>query len=88
MGQFEDDYIVQLHGVVTAVQSPMIILEYMPKGDLHQFLINLRTAYVIYRMYRTVKNFEGEKTLANLANHNNSPTFFANFHFSARAVLR
>ena len=50
MGQFEDDYIVQLHGVVTAVQSPMIVLEYMPKGDLHQFLINLKKAYVIYCM--------------------------------------
>ena len=30
------------------------------------------------------KNFGGEKTLANLMNHNNTPTFFANFHFSAR----
>ena len=29
--------------------------------------------------YRTVKYFGGGKTLANLANHNNSPTFFANF---------
>jgi len=29
--------------------------------------------------YRTVKNFGGEKTLANLANHNNSPTFFCQF---------
>jgi len=26
--------------------------------------------------YCTVKKFEGKKTLANLANHNNSPTFF------------
>jgi len=31
------------------------------------------------RVYCTVKNFGGEKTLANLVNHNNSPTFFANF---------
>jgi len=29
--------------------------------------------------YRTVKNFGGEKTLTNLANHNNSPTFFHQF---------
>ena len=45
MGQFEDDYIVHLHGVVTAVQNPMIVLEYMPKGDLHKFLMNLRKTY-------------------------------------------
>jgi len=30
-------------------------------------------------IYRIVKNFGGEKTLANLANHKNLPTFFANF---------
>ena len=42
MGQFEDDYIVQLHGVVTAIQNPMILLEYMPKGDLNKHLMNLR----------------------------------------------
>jgi len=30
-------------------------------------------------IYHTVKNFGGEKTLANLANHNNSPTFFRQF---------
>ena len=51
MGQFEDEYIVQLHGVVTEVECPMIILEYMPKGDLHKFLKNLKetydTAYVL-----------------------------------------
>jgi len=29
--------------------------------------------------YHTVKIFEREKTLANLANHNNSPTFFHQF---------
>jgi len=29
--------------------------------------------------YHTVKNFGGEKTLANLANHNNSPSFFRQF---------
>jgi len=34
---------------------------------------------VLNLTYHTVKNFGGEKTLANLANHNNSPTFFANF---------
>ena len=45
MGQFENDYIVQLHGVVTEVQCPMIILEYMPKGDLHKYLKNLKEMY-------------------------------------------
>jgi len=33
----------------------------------------------VVKEYRTVKNFGGEKTLANLVNHNNSPTFFTNF---------
>ena len=30
-------------------------------------------------MYRTVKNFGREKTLANLANRHNSPRFFCQF---------
>ena len=30
--------------------------------------------------YRTVKNFGGENTVANLANHHNLPSFFANFY--------
>ena len=46
------------------------------------------TYLILVLCYRIVKNFGGEKTLANLANHNNSPTFFANFHFSACAVTR
>lgn len=40
--QFEDDYIAHLHGVLAAVQNPIVILEYMPKGDLHKYLMNLR----------------------------------------------
>jgi len=47
MGQFEDNYIVRLHGVVTEVQDAMIVLEYMPKGDLREFLINLKHMYVL-----------------------------------------
>ena len=47
MGQFENDYIIQLHGVVTDAQIPMIIFEYMPKGDLQIYLINLKNMYVI-----------------------------------------
>jgi len=31
--------------------------------------------------YSTVKNLGGEKTLANLVNHNNLPTFFCQFSF-------
>ena len=34
--------------------------------------------------YRTVKNFGGERTLVNLANHHNSPSFFANIPDQAR----
>ena len=42
MGQFEGDNIVRLYGVVTEVQDAMIVLEYMPKGDLQKCLINLK----------------------------------------------
>jgi len=47
MGQFENDYIIQLHGVVTDAQIPMIIFEYIPKGDLQVYLINLKNMHVI-----------------------------------------
>jgi len=43
------------------------------KKTSHQNIICL------FYKYRTVKNFGGEKTLTNLANHNNSPTFFRQF---------
>ena len=46
MGQFEGDNIVRLHGVVTEVQDAIIVLEYMSKGDLQEFLINLKNTYV------------------------------------------
>ena len=46
MGQFEDIHIVKLHGVVTELQNTMIILEYMPKGDLQEVLVNLKKTYV------------------------------------------
>ena len=45
MGQFEDDYIVKLHGVVTEVPNAMIVLELMPKGDLREFLFDLKEMY-------------------------------------------
>ena len=54
MGQFEDDYIVQLHGVVTTVQNHMIVLEYMPKGDLQKFLMNLRKTYATVVKYNII----------------------------------
>ena len=46
MGQFEGDNIVRLYGVVTEVRDAMIVLEYMPKGDLQEFLIDLKNKYV------------------------------------------
>ena len=46
MGQFEGDNIVRLYGVVTEVRDAMIVLEYMPKGDLHEYLIDLKNKYV------------------------------------------
>ena len=46
MGQFEGDNIVRLYGVVTEVRDAMIILEYMPKGDLSEFLVDLKNKYV------------------------------------------
>ena len=42
MGQFVHNNVVQLHGVVTEEENMMIVLEYMPKGDLHEFTINLK----------------------------------------------
>ena len=47
MGQFEDIHIVKLHGVVTEFQNTMIILEYMPKGDLQELLVELKQRFEI-----------------------------------------
>ena len=44
MGQFVHNNVVQLHGVVTEEENMMIVLEYMPKGDLRNFLIYLKTS--------------------------------------------
>ena len=44
MGQFVHNNVVQLHGVVTKEENMMIVLEYMPKGDLLEFLIKLKTS--------------------------------------------
>ena len=43
MGQFVHNNVVQLHGVVTEEENIMIVLEYMPKGDLQGNLISLKT---------------------------------------------
>jgi len=42
MGQFKDNHIVELYGVVTEKENTMIVLEYMPKGDLRDFLTELK----------------------------------------------
>ena len=42
MGQFVHNNVVQLHGVVTEEKNMMIVLEYMPKGDLFELLIKLK----------------------------------------------
>jgi len=42
MGQFKDNHIVELYGVAIENENTMIILEYMPKGDLREFLIELK----------------------------------------------
>ena len=47
MGQFEDDHIVKLHGVVTEIPDVMIVLELMPRGDLREFLLELKEMYEI-----------------------------------------
>ena len=47
MGQFVHNNVVQLHGVVTEEENMMIVLEYMAKGDLREFLINLKNTYVV-----------------------------------------
>ena len=44
MGQFVHNNVVQLHGVVTEEENMMIVLEYMPKGDLRDNLIYLKTS--------------------------------------------
>ena len=47
MGQFEGDNIVRLYGVVTEIRDAMIVLEYMPKGDLREFLMDLKNKYAL-----------------------------------------
>ena len=43
MGQFVHNNVVQLHGVVTEEGNVMIVLEYMPKGDLQEFLHRMQS---------------------------------------------
>ena len=43
MGQFVHNNVVQLHGVVTEEENMMIVLEYIPKGDLHGYLSSIRS---------------------------------------------
>ena len=61
MGQFESDNIVRLYGVVAEVRDAIIVLEYMPNGDLREFLFDLKNKYVLiminylclYQLYLT-----------------------------------
>ena len=50
MGQFVHSNVVQLHGVVTEEENMMIVLEYMPKGDLRTFLLKKRSRYAYDQM--------------------------------------
>ena len=43
MGQFVHNNVVQLHGVVTEEENMMIVLEYMAKGDLREFLLEIQS---------------------------------------------
>ena len=43
MGQFVHNNVVQLHGVVTEEENMMIVLEYIPKGDLLGYLSDMRS---------------------------------------------
>ena len=42
MGQFLHNNVVRMHGVVTEEENMMIVLEYMPKGDLHDILLKIQ----------------------------------------------
>ena len=50
MGQFKHDNVIRLHGVVTEEENMMILLEYMPKGDLRDFLTDLKAMLVFNEM--------------------------------------
>jgi len=39
VGQFLHNNVIKLHGVITEVENMMIVLEYMPKGDLREVLL-------------------------------------------------
>ena len=54
MGQFQHNNIVQLHGVVTEEENMMIVLEYLPKGDLQNNLLNLQQKYVRQHLVHVV----------------------------------
>ena len=45
MGQFLHNNVIRLHGVVTEEENMMIVLEYMPKGDLRDVLLNMQMKY-------------------------------------------
>ena len=51
MGQFLHNNVVRLHGVVTEEEKLMIVLEYMPKGDLREYLLKISLKYVKISRY-------------------------------------
>ena len=51
MGQFLHNNVVRLHGVVTEEENMMIVLEYMPKGDLRDILLKLQMKYELSHTY-------------------------------------
>ena len=45
MGQFLHKNIVKFYGVVTEEENMMIVLEYVPKGDLREVLLKTQIKY-------------------------------------------
>ena len=54
MGQFLHNNIVRLHGVVTEEESMMIVLEYMPKGDLRDILLKIQIKYAFSHLHANI----------------------------------
>jgi serine/threonine protein kinase len=42
MGQFNHPHIVKLYGVVKDIQAPIMIMEFLPKGELRNYLLEIK----------------------------------------------
>ena len=62
------------------INSPDIQETFICRGMLLCGTCDLPAKAIVYRIEQ---NFGGEKTLANLANRHNSPSFFANIPYKA-----